>query len=80
MTLNDIRLDLKYYGVNPSDAEEIINACKKRGFSPEILDEELELRGYDKLFTIEYDDYVDDYDDYEEENFEKIPRKTYWED
>lgn len=64
MTIADIEFEMNINDVMEKDISEIIEICKKSGFSPESIDDELQSRGYAKIFTIDYDDMSDDvYDD-----------------
>ncbi|MDQ1325060.1 MAG: hypothetical protein QG564_184 [Campylobacterota bacterium] len=65
MTISDIEFEMKINDVDDSDIAAIIDVCKIKGFSAEGLDEELVKRGYDKIFTVNYDDA----DGYEEEDW-----------
>ena len=62
MTIEEIRFEMSINDVKESDIEEIIEECKTSGFSGDHLDEELQKRGYRKIFSVDYDD-MDSYDD-----------------
>lgn len=62
MTIEDIRFEMSINDVKPSDIEEIIEKCRHSGFSSEELDQELQKRGYAKIFTVDYD-ALDTYDE-----------------
>lgn len=64
MTIADIEFEMNINDVTEKDISEIIEICKKSGFSMENIDEELQKRGYPKIFTVDYDEMNDDdYDD-----------------
>lgn len=68
MTIDDIRFEMSINDVSEEDIEEIIKECKHSGFTPEHIDEELQKRGYHKIFTVDYDDMdnssSDEWDDF----------------
>lgn len=72
MTIADIEFEMNIHDVTEKDISEIIEICKKSGFSMESIDEELQKRGYSKIFTVDYDEMSDeDYDeDYDDEEWE----------
>jgi len=55
MTTNEAILEMRYSGIPEEDIEAIMEICAKRGLKPQILDQELEARGLDKVFELEYD-------------------------
>ena len=64
MTIADIEFEMNINDVREKDILEIIEICNKSGFSLESIDDELQNRGYSKIFTVDYDDISDDvYDD-----------------
>ncbi|MBD3789955.1 MAG: hypothetical protein IE885_06275 [Campylobacterales bacterium] len=70
MTISDIEFEMRINEVAEKDIVEIIEICKTAGFSAERLDEQLQRRGYDKIFTVNYDEYDDDKDiEWEEDDF-----------
>jgi hypothetical protein len=69
MTIEEIRFEMNINDVKESDIDEIIDECKTSGFSVEHLDEELQKRGYRKIFSIDYDD-MDTYNEEAWEDFE----------
>lgn len=81
MTVSDIKLEMKFNGVNETDIEAIISACKMKGYGSDTLDEELEKRGYDRIFSIDYDDedaWEEDDDDFAP--MEPFPHKHRFDD
>ena len=70
MTIEEIRFEMNINDVDPKDAEEIIEECTHSGFSPEHMDEELQKRGYAKIFTVNYED-LDTYDEDEWDDIEE---------
>ena len=62
MTIDEIRFEMNMNDVREKDIEEIIKECTHSGFSSEHLDEELQKRGYQKIFTVDYD-AMDTYDE-----------------
>ncbi|WP_373031591.1 hypothetical protein [Sulfurovum sp.] len=64
MTIADIEFEMNINDVMEKDISEIIEICNKSGFNLESIDDELQNRGYSKIFTVNYDDMSDDvYDD-----------------
>ncbi len=64
MTIADIEFEMNINDVMEKDISEIIEICNKSGFNLESIDDELQNRGYSKIFTVDYDDVSDDvYDD-----------------
>ena len=57
MTVNEAVLEMRYSGIPEEDIEDIMEICKKKGLSPQNIDIELEARGFDKVFSFEYDEY-----------------------
>ena len=55
MTANEAILEMRYSGIPEEDIEAIMEVCTKRGLKPQILDQELESRGLEKVFELEYD-------------------------
>ena len=55
MTVNEAILEMRYSGISEEDIEAIIEVCKVRGIKPQIIDQELEKRGLEKVFELEYD-------------------------
>lgn len=55
MTVNEAVLEMRYSGIAEEDIEAIIEVCKTRGLKPQIIDNELEKRGLEKVFELEYD-------------------------
>ena len=55
MTANEAILEMRYSGIPEEDIEDIIEICKTRGLKPQIIDQELEKRGLEKVFELEYD-------------------------
>ncbi|WP_345993514.1 hypothetical protein [Sulfurimonas sp. HSL-1716] len=66
MKISDIKLEMELYGVDSDDIAEILELCKSKGYDTHVLDSELEKRGYEKIFSINYEDY-DDMDDFDDE-------------
>lgn len=83
MQISDMRLEMEIGGVYSADIAEIIELCVSKGLNIEMVDEELIKRGYDKIFTIDYDAY-DDYDSWENDDgyspVEKFPHKQHFSD
>ncbi len=77
MKISDITLEMELNGVDEAVIADIVKLCENKGFNNEIIDDELQKRGYDKLFTVDYDAY-DEYDDWEDDEYasiEKFPHK-----
>ncbi len=82
MKISDIRLEMELGGVDEADIAEIVALCNSKGLSNEMLDDELLKRGYERMFTVDYDMY-DDYGDWEYDEFasvEKFPHKQHYRD
>lgn len=62
MKISDIKLEMELYGVDQEDIVEILEICKPKGYDTEAIDDELEKKGYERIFSIDYDD-EDDFDD-----------------
>lgn len=77
MKISDITLEMELNGVDEAVIADIVKLCENKGFNSEIIDDELQKRGYEKLFTVDYDAY-DEYDDWEDDEYasiEKFPHK-----
>jgi hypothetical protein len=82
MKISDVKLEMELGGVDEADIAEIVKLCESKGFANELLDEELQKRGYEKLFTVDYDDF-DEYGDWEDDEYasvEKFPHKQHYRD
>ena len=62
MKISDIKLEMELYGVDSEDITEILEICKAKGYDTEAIDDELEKKGYERIFSINYDD-EDELDD-----------------
>jgi len=85
MKISDAKLEMELGGVDTADIAEIVGLFKgKNVVSGDHLDTELVKRGYEKMFSIDYDTYEDDeYDDWEDDDFasiEKFPHKQSYRD
>lgn len=79
MTYKDVANEMRANGVREEDIKTIIDKSKKTKFNPRAADDELVKMGYDKIFTIDYDDIYeeDDFDDMDDfPSSEKIFRRT----
>lgn len=76
--MESIIYELRANSVTEEDIEIIMNKVKNR-ISEENIDRELEKLGYEKIFTVDYDDYdTDAYSDYSGYNDEyEIHNKPY---
>ncbi|MCJ7766616.1 MAG: hypothetical protein MUP09_11865 [Thiovulaceae bacterium] len=78
MQISDVRLEMEMGGVDSADIAEIVELCNSRGMNSEMIDDELIKRGYEKIFTVDYDAY-DNYDDWEDDDgyapVQKFPHK-----
>ena len=75
-------MEMEFAGVSTKDIADIVKLCKIKGFDLVFLDNELQKRGYERLFTPDYDIY-DQYDEWEDENYasrEKFPSKHHYND
>lgn len=80
MNVSDVKFEMELAGVDTADIADIVKLCKSKGFDADFIDEELTKRGYDKIFTVDYDSY-DDYDDWEEDegySVQKFPHKQHY--
>ena len=73
MEISDIQLEMELGGVDSADIAEILKLCENKGFTNDVLDDELIKRGYEKIFTVDYDAYEDWDDEYS--SVEKFPYK-----
>jgi hypothetical protein len=80
MTVSDIELEMKFNGVDEADIASIFTVCKTKGYGLATLDEELEKRGYDKIFTVDYDDDNEWGDDDDFSPIEPFPHKHRFDD
>jgi len=64
MKISDIKLEMELYGVDLEDITEILEICKAQGYDTQALDEELEKKGYEPIFSVHYDEDEDDEDEY----------------
>jgi hypothetical protein len=55
MTVNEAVLEMRYSGIPEEDIEAILEICKKKGLTPQNIDKELEAKGLEKVFELEYD-------------------------
>lgn len=60
MTIADIEFEMNINDVDPKDIAAILEVCKISGFGVETLDDELQKRGYAKIFTVELNDLDED--------------------
>lgn len=60
MTISDIEFDMDINNVSEKHISEIIEICNKSGFSLENIDDELQKRGYKRIFTVDYDNDTND--------------------
>lgn len=82
MKVSDLKLEMELAGVDEADIAEIVALNNEKGLSDEGLDQELVKRGYEKLFSVDYDAY-DDYDDWEDDEYmsvEKFPHRQEYRD
>jgi hypothetical protein len=80
MTVSDIELEMQLNGVDEADVASILAACHTKGYAPETLDDELEKRGYERIFTFDFDDNDDWGDDDAFEPIERFPHKHRFDD
>ena len=73
MQISDISLEMELNGVKNEDIALIIEACKKRGFDNNTLDDELAKHGYDSIFGVDYDAY----DNWEDSDYASVERFPY---
>lgn len=79
MKVSDIRLEMEVANVDEADIAEIIELYEAKGLTLNMIDEELEKKGYSAVFSVDYDSYdnYDDFDDWDDEysSIEKFPSK-----
>ena len=75
MKISDIKLEMELYGVDSEDITEILQLCKSNGYDTKFLDSELEKRGYEPIFNLNYDDDEDEFDDDDYEPIQKFSHK-----
>lgn len=82
MKISDVILEMELAGVDSAVITEIVNLQDTEDLDVEMIDEELLKRGYQKIFTVDYES-DDDYDDWEEDGFvsvQKFPHKQHYKD
>ncbi len=79
MKVSDIVLEMELGGVDSADMADIIELCESKGFNSEMIDDELLKRGYDKIFTVDYDEY-DEWGDDDYATVEKFPYRQDYRD
>lgn len=70
--MDSIIYELRANNVTEEHIELIMSKIKNR-LSEENLDSELQKLGYDKIFTVDYDDYYDD----DIDDFETMHKSSY---
>lgn len=70
--MDSIIYELRANNVTEEHIEFIMSKIKNR-LSEENLDSELQKLGYDKIFTVDYDDYYDD----DVDDFESMHKSSY---
>ncbi|RXJ56482.1 hypothetical protein [Candidatus Marinarcus aquaticus] len=70
--MDSIIYELRANNVTEEHIELIMSKIKNR-LSEENLDAELQKLGYDKIFTVDYDDYYDD----DIDDFESMHKSSY---
>lgn len=73
MKVSDFVLEMELGGVDAADIADIVSLCESRGFNSETIDDELLKRGYDKIFTVDYDAY-DEYDEWEDDEYASVEK------
>ncbi len=82
MKISDVILEMEMGGVDSADIAEIVKLCETLGLDAEMLDAELVKRGYEKIFTVDYDAY-DDFEGWDEDDYvsvQKFPHKQHYKD
>ncbi|PLY14058.1 hypothetical protein CVO_01765 [Sulfurimonas sp. CVO] len=75
MTFKDLEFALELNGVMKEDIDYILDFSKKNGIDIELLDDELNKMGYERVLENEFDDsWDDDEDDYD--HIEKFPNRS----
>jgi hypothetical protein len=73
--MDSIIYELRANDVKEEDIELIMKKVKNR-LTEENIDAELQKLGYDKIFTVDYDDYYDD----DIDDFEQMHKSSYRDD
>jgi hypothetical protein len=73
MKVSDIILEMELGGVDAADIADIVSLCENKGLNSEMIDDELLRRGYDKIFTVDYDAY-DEYDEWEDDDYASVEK------
>lgn len=63
MKFANLANEMRANSVEENDIEIIEESCKRYRYSAESMDAELVKLGYDKIFTIDYEDF-EDFDEY----------------
>ena len=82
MKVSDVKLEMELGGVDEADIATIIQLCESKGLTTEMLDEELMKRGYERIFSVDYESY-DEYNDWDDDDYmsiEKFPHKQNYRD
>ena len=79
MKISDVRLEMELDGVDEADIAEIVTMYDSQKLTDEMLDDELLKRGYERLFTTDYDEY-DEWNDDDCFSIEKFPYKHHYRD
>lgn len=80
MTVSDIKLEMKFNGVDDADIAAILAVCKVKGYALETLDNELVKRGYSRVFTYNADEEEEDEWEDEFSPVERFPHRHRFED
>ena len=72
MKVSDFSLEMGLNGVAAEDITAILDVCETRGYDLVTVDDELRKRGYDSIFTVDYDAY-DDWNDDDYASIEPFP-------
>jgi len=82
MKISDLEFEMELGGVDKADIAEIVELYANKDINTELIDKELERRGYPKVFSVDYDAY-DEYADWvddEYESIQKFPHKQQYRD
>lgn len=75
MKISELEFEMEINGVDEADIAEIVDLYKDKEINTNVVDAELVRRGYAKIFSIDYDDYDEGWEDDEYEEIEKFPHK-----
>jgi len=74
-------MEMEFNGVEEADIASILAVCKTKGYAPETLDDELVKRGYERIFSFNFDNDVDGWEEDDDlAPIERFPHKHRFDD